>query len=67
MSGRSRIRQVRVSPVRRSEPDVVLMARVLVELAVEVERLAALPPVDGVKAAAAEGADGGDGSMGRAA
>lgn len=50
MSGRSRVRRVEVLPRRRLEPDVVRAVRVLVGLAVEVERVEALRDAGDVKA-----------------
>lgn len=38
MSGRSRVRRVEVSPVRRPEPGVSRVVEILVRLAVQLER-----------------------------
>ncbi len=62
MSGRSRVRRVQVSPVRRPQPDVIRVTRVLVGLALEAERLA---QGDQARASAAKGR--GSGSARRAA
>lgn len=66
MSGRSRVRRVEVSPVRRPEPDVGRVVGVLVALALEVERQTA-SEMNEEKAPAVEVKPRRGGSVGRAA
>lgn len=47
MSGRSRVRRVRVSPVSRPKPELIRLANVLAVVALETERSEVVqPPVE---------------------